>query len=255
MTRDERWAVVTGAAGGIGLACARALRDAGYAILATDLLPATTPAEEGFTWRDLDVTDAAAVQALADELSGSGRAPDVLINSAGLLQDILRLEDLPDEQHRRIWEVNYWGTYYASRSFGLAMAERGSGSIVNLSSINALRSTPLLGYAPGKAAINALTEGLAAELGPRGVRVNAIAPGFTLTPILKGKIEAGLRDPSRILAATALRRFVEPEDIGAAAAFLCSDAARCITGICLPVDAGWIASVSRLSFGAPASEG
>jgi NAD(P)-dependent dehydrogenase (short-subunit alcohol dehydrogenase family) len=95
-------------------------------------------------------------------------------------------------------------------------------------------------YTPGKHAVLALTQILAAELGPHGVRVNAVAPGYTLSDGLKARIAKGERNPEAIQATTALRRFVEPRDVAEAALFLCSDRAASITGVTLPVDAGWL---------------
>ena len=103
---------------------------------------------------------------------------------------------------------------------------------------------PLLAYGPGKAAINQLTAILAAELGPRGVRVNAVIPGYVLTEQMRSRIDAGLRDPSVMHAQSALGCMVRPEDIADGIAFLCSPAARMVTGVALPIDAGWLASVT-----------
>ena len=94
----------------------------------------------------------------------------------------------------------------------------------------------------------ALTEILASELGPKGVRVNAVAPGYTLSDGLKGKIAAGERNPQAILATTALRKFVQPEDVAEAALFLCSDRAASITGVTLAVDAGWLVQAPHAQY-------
>ena len=109
-----------------------------------------------------------------------------------------------------------------------------------MSARSPLSRLSLPAYTPGKHAVLALTEILAAELGPRGVRVNAVAPGYTLSDGLMTRIAKGERNPDAIKATTALRRFVEPRDVAEAALFLCSDRAVSITGVTLPVDAGWL---------------
>lgn len=246
---DTRRVLVTGGAGGIGRACADLFLAEGMEVVVTDLpgaLAELAP-HPRLTAVPADVTSAGEVAALAERLG----TVDALVNAAGILQDIVSLAELGDAEHRLVWEVNYWGTFHCCRSFGAGMARRGGGAIVNVSSINAFRGTPLLAYAPGKAAINALTVCLAGELGPAGVRVNAVAPGFTLTRKLRDKLDAGLRNPVRIVEAAALRRFVEPEEVAQAVAFLVSDRAAAITGVCLPVDAGWLATAHRGTFGGP----
>ena len=91
-----------------------------------------------------------------------------------------------------------------------------------------------------KSALKLLTEVMAAELGPQGVRVNAVAPGYTMTPAMKQRIERGERDPAKVISKSALRRFVEPKEIADAILFLCSPAASAITGVTLPIDCGWL---------------
>jgi NAD(P)-dependent dehydrogenase (short-subunit alcohol dehydrogenase family) len=87
-----------------------------------------------------------------------------------------------------------------------------------------------------------MTEVLAAELGPRGVRVNAVAPGYVLTPAMQARIDSGQRDPRLMVERSALRRLVQPADVAEAILFLCSDAASAITGVMLPIDCGWLAA-------------
>ena len=114
------------------------------------------------------------------------------------------------------------------------------GAILNAGSLASFVPLAQPAYTPGKHAVMALTRMLAAELGPHGIRVNAVAPGYTLSDGLKARIAAGESDPEAITASTALRKFVAPEDVGEAALFLCSDRAASITGVTLPVDAGWL---------------
>jgi NAD(P)-dependent dehydrogenase (short-subunit alcohol dehydrogenase family) len=100
----------------------------------------------------------------------------------------------------------------------------------------------------GKAAIERLTQLLAVELGRHGIRVNSVGPTYVMTPPLRAKVEAGQRDMNKIMAVHALSRLPEPADIADAIAFLCSERARAITGILLPIDAGWLAAVSYRTY-------
>jgi NAD(P)-dependent dehydrogenase (short-subunit alcohol dehydrogenase family) len=129
------------------------------------------------------------------------------------------------------------------------MADRGHGAIVNIASIVASRSVPLHAYAPAKAAVVAITECLAAEWGPAGIRVNAVSPGHTLTPALQDAIDKGERDVATLERNNALGRMVQPVEVACAVAFLASSDAGAITGINLPVDCGWLVTGSWHSYG------
>ena len=188
----------------------------------------------------VDVADPASVEALAARAVEAFGAPHVAVNCAGILQSGKRVLDQPLDEDERLWRINYRGTLLGCQAFGRLMAEARRGAILNVGSLASFAPLSLPAYTPGKHAVVALTEILAAELGPRGVRVNAVAPGYTLSDGLKEKIARGERDPDAIVETTALRRFVEPADVAEAAAFLCSDLAASITGVTLPVDAGWL---------------
>jgi NAD(P)-dependent dehydrogenase (short-subunit alcohol dehydrogenase family) len=190
-----------------------------------------------------DVSDELSVAALMQTVAKAGRI-DTLVNCAGILQNGSRVEDMDLAEHDRIWNVNYRGTYLCCRAFGPVMAEYGVGSIVNIGSIAGFEMFPLPAYSPSKAAIHQLTKVLAGDLGPRGVRVNAVAPGFVMTEALKARVEAGERDTSVMEEQKTLRRIVEPDEIADAILFLCSSAARAITGATLPVDNGWLAGLA-----------
>jgi len=138
---------------------------------------------------------------------------------------------------------------WACLAFARGMIDRRRGSIVNIASIAGMRSMPLHAYAPAKAAVIAITECLAAEWGPSGLRVNAVSPGYTLTPALKNAIDRGERDVSSLLANAALRRLVDPAEIARVVAFLVSDAASAMTGANVPVDCGWLAGTSWSTYG------
>ena len=244
-------AVVTGGASGIGAACCRVLAGSGAQVVVFD--------------RDAD-----RAQAVADEIGGAAVIADVgdessvrdaarrieqagpvsfLVNSAGIIQRPVPPEHLPLDRWDDIVRIDQRGTYLTCVAFGEAMAQRRRGAIVNIASVVGSRSAPLHAYAPAKAAVIAITECLAAEWGPMGVRVNAVSPGYTRTPALQGAIDAGERDASLIMRHSALGRLVEPDDIGRACAFLLSDAAAAITGVNLPVDCGWLVSTSWATYG------
>lgn len=208
-----------------GIAVAQACADAGAPAAA--FLP-------------VDVAEPDSLQALGQAVQSGHGVPDIVVNCAGILQSGKRVLDQPLDEDERLWRINYRGTLVGAQVFGRMMAERGSGAILNVGSLASFAPLSLPAYTPGKQAVKALTEILANELGPQGIRVNAVAPGYTLSDGLQARIAAGERNPEAILATTALRKFVQPEDVAEAALFLCSDRAASITGVTLPVDAGWL---------------
>lgn len=241
--------VVTGAGGGIGSAIAHRLARDGWRVVATDLAGpkgAALPARAlSFP---LDVADRAAIATLARALADEGVGIAGLVNAAGLFQDATPFLEMDLALERRIFEVNYFGALACTRAFAPAIAAGGGGAVVNITSINETRPLPLHAYAPAKAALGAATTLMAGDLGPLGIRVNAVAPGFTLTPTLKAKIDAGLRDAGALESHAALGRMVEPDEVAAAASFLLSDDAGAITGASIPVDAGWLATSHWMNF-------
>jgi NAD(P)-dependent dehydrogenase (short-subunit alcohol dehydrogenase family) len=160
-----------------------------------------------------------------------------------------RPHDLPMSVWDDVVRVDQRGTYVACLAFARGMIGRRRGNIVNIASIAGMRSMPLHAYAPAKAAVIAITECLAAEWGPSGVRVNAVSPGYTLTPALKNAIDRGERDVSSLSANAALRRLVDPAEIARVVAFLVSDAASAMTGANVPVDCGWLVGTSWSTYG------
>jgi NAD(P)-dependent dehydrogenase (short-subunit alcohol dehydrogenase family) len=156
--------------------------------------------------------------------------------------------DMDMAAHDRMWAVNYNGTVHCCRAFARQMITQKRGAIVTLGSINSRMPLPIPAYNMGKAAIERLTQLLAVELGRHGIRVNSVGPTYVMTPPLRAKVEAGQRDLKKIMSVHALARLPEPADIADAIAFLCSDQAKSITGILLPVDAGWLAGVSYRTY-------
>ncbi|AVA26250.1 SDR family oxidoreductase [Rhizobium sp. NXC24] len=241
-------AVVTGGASGIGEATVRKFAAAGWRTIIADI-----NADRGRKIADeltlqncdsrfvyLDVTDEMAVENFSESVFSQDGAVEALTNSGGILQNATRLTSMRVEDFDKIIGVNLRGSVLTGRAFGKRMAEAGRGVIINMCSLTTFQAHPQPAYAMSKAALRTLTEVMAAELGPQGVRVNAVAPGYTLTPAMQDRIEKGERDPSKVVSKSALRRFVEPSEIGEVIYFLCSPAAAAITGVVLPVDCGWL---------------
>jgi NAD(P)-dependent dehydrogenase (short-subunit alcohol dehydrogenase family) len=238
-------AIVTGGAHGLGAAlCERAAR-AGYRIGVLDLaltsceaLIATLPGD-GHHALQADVTDDAQVHAAFDAF---GAVPDLVVNNAGIVRFGPLIEQTVAD-FRTVINVNLLGTYIVAREAAKRMLSRGSGSIINLSSINAIHAGPGSGaYPASKAAVAKLTEHLSLELGPRGIRVNCVAPGF-----IDGGMSAPIYADQRVRelrgGAVPLRRLGSMDDIANAILWLASDEAGYITGQQLTVDGGVANSV------------
>lgn len=253
----ETLSLIIGGTSGIGRAIALRFAAEGHAVLVTGRDAARGEAvasacraagapEAAFL--AVDVGEPASVEALGQAVRSTHGVPDILVNCAGILQSGKRVLDQPLDEDERLWRINYRGTLVGAQVFGRMMAEAGRGVILNIGSLASFAPLSLPAYTPGKRAVMALTEILANELGPKGIRVNAVAPGYTLSDGLKAKIAAGERNPEAIQATTALRKFVLPEDIAEAALFLCSNRAASITGVTLPVDAGWLVQAPHAQY-------
>lgn len=233
-------ALITGGASGIGEAAARRFAAAGWRVAIADVNSErgqSVAAEIGATFHFLDVTDSAAVETLAEAVG----PVEALVNCGGVLQSPTRLMTMDLAEVDRIFGINAKGTIRVCQAFGRPMAEAGRGSIVNIGSLNSLVPAPHPAYAMSKVAITRITEILACELGRKGVRVNAVAPGYTLTPAMQARIDRGERNPEAVYAKSAIPRFVMPAEVAEAIFFLASPAASAITGVLLPIDNGWTA--------------
>lgn len=249
-TMKGAWALVTGGASGIGLACAARLATQGVNLVLVDLADDTLNdaarqlrQETGAIVRvfALDVTDTQGLESLAETLDSDGLEIDYLVTAAGILQPMKPIGSLERTDHDSVWAINYHGTYHSCRVWGERMFARGRGAIVTVSSITAFRATPLLAYGPAKSALVALTASLSVRYARKGVRINTVSPGFTATQALVQKIASGQRNVDGILANIPMQRLIEPSEVADAVAFLLSGQASAITGIALPVDAGWLA--------------
>jgi NAD(P)-dependent dehydrogenase (short-subunit alcohol dehydrogenase family) len=155
--------------------------------------------------------------------------------------------DYTDEEYNRVADLNLRGTFYFLRAFGKIMGRQGGGSLIASSSIRAMTLEPGLAiYGATKAGIIQMVRGLASELGPKGVRVNAIVPSIVETPLV-APLKARTEIWDALAAHTVFNRWSQPAEVGAAVAFLASDAARYVTGTGLLVDGGWSAIDGRPS--------
>lgn len=245
-------AVVTGGASGIGLATARVLIERGWQVVISDINAQANQkmaTEIGAQSVPFDVADEVATEAAFVEIESSYGPVAALFANAGVIQSGGRVEDLPLAEFDRVIATNLRGVYVSCLAAGRRMAERGHGGIVITGSITASRTAPLHAYAPAKAAVVHMAACLATEWGRSGVRVNAVSPGYVSTPPLLAKIEEGLRDRSLLTEGSTLGRMVEPVEVARAVAFLLSSDASAITGINLPVDAGWLAGANLTTYG------
>ena len=254
--RATRLSVIAGGVGGIGAGPRRAfpLRRRRWAAGGGEGRggrgwgAARCPTRGGPCFFFWEVSDAKAVDAIAARVEKDLGLAEILVTSAGLIPNTESVMDMDLEAHDRMWRVNYHGTIHACRSFGRQMIRLKRGAIVTLGSINSLAPLPLPAYNPGKLAIARLTQLLAVELGRHGIRVNSVGPTYVMTETLQSRVDSGLRDLKKIMDVHALDTLPSPEDIALAIAFLCSAEARTITGVLLPVDSGWHASVSYKTY-------
>ena len=244
---DGRRAVVVGAGSGIGRESALALTAHGAEVVCADRDVAA--AEEtvamggGVSAYALDVLEAEAVSRAANELAGD-RGVDVLVFTAAT-NVRKRLLDYTGEEFDRVVALNLRASFDLVRAFGAGMAERGRGSIIGFSSIRAVTVEPGQGvYAATKAGLVQLLRTAAAELGPSGVRVNAIAPGVVDTP-LTAQIRAVPEWSEAYASKSALGRWSHAEELAGAVVYLASDASSFVTGSHLFVDGGWTAIDGR----------
>lgn len=225
-----RSAVVTGGARGIGLAITRALLRHGAKVHVFDMAPGD--GADAYQFHQVNIADSASV---AQAVASLPEPVTLLVNNAGITRDRSVLK-MSDDEWQSVITVNLTGAFNMTRALAPAMRDAGYGRIVNITSINGIRGKfGQANYSASKAGLIGLTKTLARELGPKGVTVNAVAPGMVMT-------EMALSLPEEVLAKaraeSVLPDLATPEDIANAVLFLLSDAARMITGEVIRVDAG-----------------
>lgn len=251
MLLEGRIALVTGGASGLGLATAAAFAREGATVVINDLRPdaakeAAARLGEGHSSVGGDVSSEEAVEAMVKEtLDRHGRI-DILVNNAGMPDSFVPTVDQTLAHWQRLIDVHLTGTYLVSKAVAPSMMSRRSGVILNLNSIAGVLGLPVrTAYSAAKAGIGMLTRVLGCEWGPYNIRVNAVAPGYMLTPLTEKLIAEGKIDEKRVCRRTPMGKFGLAEDIAEAMVFLASDKARFITAVTLPVDGGYC------SWGAP----
>ena len=236
-------ALITGAAQGIGLATALKFAAEGAIVIVCDMNPASVDAAvaqcralgataEGFV---ADVTDRAAIDDLVARVMAQFGRIDVLVNNAGITQDA-RLQKMTIEQFDKVIDVNLRGVFHCAQAVADIMVAQGSGVILNASSVVGIYGNfGQTNYAATKFGVIGFTKTWSRELGPKGVRVNAVAPGFITTPMVAAMPEKVLQD---LVAKVPLKRLGKPEDIANVYAFLASDEASYINGAVIEVSGG-----------------
>ena len=242
MRLREKVALVTGGLSGIGAAVVERFRAEGAVVVAGDIA-AADGAKDGAGTMRLDVADAASCAAVVAAVVGLHGRLDIMVNSAGIARDIPFLET-PAEVFDRVIAVNLRGTFLIGQAAARAMGA--GGVIVNIASVSGMRgNVGRAAYGASKGGVVTLSQVMAADLAPLGIRVNVISPGPIETPLLAPMLATSGAAEWR--AAVPLGRFGAPEDVAAAAVFLCSDEAGFVTGHVLAVDGGFLAAGLRRS--------
>ncbi len=243
MRLQDKTAVVTGAGSGFGAGIAAKFAAEGARVMVADInaqSAADVAAAVGGVASTVDVADNASVAAMADAALVAFGYVDILVNNAGITHLPMPLEDVPEDDFDRVLAVNAKSVYLTAKHLVPHMKSRGTGAILNVASTAGISPRPNLNwYNASKGWMITATKTMAVELAPSGVRVNAICPVAGVTPLLASFM--GEDTPERraqFLSTIPLGRFSTPEDMGNAAAYLCSGEAGMITGVAMEVDGG-----------------
>ncbi|MDK3071528.1 SDR family oxidoreductase [Sedimentitalea sp. JM2-8] len=245
MRLDGKTAIVTGGASGFGAGIVRKFVAEGARVMIADINGDAARAMasdmgDGVLAQTVDVGDGASVQAMADAALSAFGGLDILVNNAGVTHLPTPMEEVSEDEFDRVVRVNMKSVYLTARALVPHMKSRGTGAILNIASTAGVSPRPRLNwYNASKGWMITATRTMAVELAPDGVRVNALNPVAGETPLLKsflGEDTPEMR--AKFLATIPLGRFSQPEDLGNAACFLCSDEASMITGVAMEVDGG-----------------
>ena len=251
MFLEGKKALITGSTSGIGLAVARALHAEGAAVILNGFGDESEIAQlrkelGGADYFDSDLTDVSAIEAMMEQAGGV----DILVNNAGM-QHVSPVEEFPVDKWDKIIALNLSAAFHTIRLAVPHMKERGWGRIINTASAHSLVASPYKSaYVAAKHGIAGLTKTVALELATSGITVNCISPGYVWTPLVENQIPDTMkaRGMSReevidqvLLAKQPTKKFVQPEDIGEMAVFLCRDSMANVNGANWSVDGGWTA--------------
>ena len=242
--------LVTGGTRGIGAATATLLAEQGQRVVIVDIAPEALAGTQTIVWPDpFDVTsEAGVVSGIADVEAAHGSISG-LVNAAGVFGKMHAAERVRMDNWDREINIDLRGTFLVARGVGERMAKRQDGAIVNVASVAGMTSGPTHAYTAAKVGVIQLTQTLAAVWGRAGVRVNAVSPGFTRTVALEAGIASGALNKDRLARNTAMNRLVEPIEVARAIVWLLGPMSSGVTGINLPVDAGFIAGSTWDAYG------
>ncbi|MEO0486283.1 MAG: SDR family oxidoreductase [Pseudomonadota bacterium] len=243
MRLEHKTAIITGGASGFGAGIARKFVAEGARVLIADLNHDGAQAlarELGAEAAQVDVSSGPSVEALAAQARALWGDTDIVVNNAGITHMPAPMEEVSEDDFDRVFAVNAKSVYLFARHFVPAMKALGAGAILNVASTAGVSPRPRLNwYNASKGWMITATKAMAVELAPHGIRVNAINPVAGETPLLASFMGGDTPETrTKFLSTIPLGRFSQPEDMGAAAAFLCSDEASMITGVALEVDGG-----------------
>lgn len=240
-------AIVTGGGTGLGLGITRCLVQAGARVVITGRRPdvlqdGAAQLGDAVVPMVVDVTDTKVLPDFVREVETKIGTPSILVNNAGIHVKKPALE-MTDEDFDSVLRTHLTGAFALTRAVAPGMLAQQRGSLVFVSSMTAYMGMPLVtGYATAKTGVIGMVRTLSAEFAPKGVRVNAVAPGWIDTPMLRKAISADAERERKIRGRIQIEGFGAPEDVGWAVVYLCSEAARYVTGVILPIDGGGHAS-------------
>ncbi len=242
-TTVKKVAIVTGGGSGIGLAIAKKFTENGIRtiIVGRDESKLQSAAKQlglNCATRVFDLSKLSSIPSLVESIVQEFGRIDILVNNAGVNMK-KEFTEVTDEEFQKILTTNLASVFSLSREVVKQMKRLGSGSIINISSMAAQYGLPkVIAYSASKSAIDGMTRAMATELSPMGIRVNAIAPGFIKTAMTEVALDSDPERKSKAIDRTPMGFMGDPADIGEAALFLASNAAKYITGVILPVDGG-----------------